>query len=120
MNDKSIGQMIEDKGMTAPRITPGDVERNIRSEFYFTAGEGVLGQSAMGTKPAGNADSLNRLTFCVLVLANGFTVTGESACVSRENFDAEIGKKVARQNAITKIWPLMGYELTQRLTGGEA
>ena len=115
MNDKSIEQEIQDKGLTAPRITPGDVERNIRSEFYFTAGEGVLGQSQMGTKPAGNADSLNRLTFCVLVLANGFTVTGESACVTKENFDAEIGKKVARQNAITKIWPLMGYELTQRL-----
>ncbi|UZS74340.1 Gp49 family protein [Pseudomonas syringae] len=115
MNDKAIEQEIQDKGLTAPRITPGDVERNIRSEFYFTAGEGVLGQSAMGTKPAGNADSLNRLTFCVLVLANGFTVTGESACVSATNFDAEIGKKVARQNAIAKIWPLMGYELTERL-----
>ncbi|MGV8917825.1 MAG: Gp49 family protein [Pseudomonas sp.] len=117
MNDKAFEQEILDKGLTAPRITPGDVERNIRSEFYFTAGEGVLGQSQMGTKPAGNADSLNRLTFCVLVLGNGFTVTGESACVSATNFDAEIGKKVARQNAITKIWPLMGYELTQRLSG---
>jgi hypothetical protein len=115
MNDQSVEQDIQAKGLNAPRITPGDVERNIRSEFYFTAGDGVLGQSQMGTKPAGNADSLNRLTFCVLVLANGFTVTGESACVSPANFNAEIGKKVARQNAITKIWPLMGYELTERL-----
>ena len=111
-----VEKEIQDKGLTAPRVTPGDVERNIRSEFYFTAGEGVLGQSQMGTKPAGNADSLNRLTFCVLVLANGFTVTGESACVSPENFDADIGKKVARQDAITKVWPLMGYELHSKLS----
>jgi hypothetical protein len=115
MNDQAIEQEIQAKGLTAPRVTPGDVERNIRSEFYFTAGEGVLGQSEMGTKPAGNADSLNRLTFCVLVLANGFTVTGESACVSPDNFNAEIGRKVARTNAVAKIWPLMGYELSQRL-----
>jgi len=115
MSDQAIEQEIQDKGLTAPRVTPGDIERSIRSEFYFTAGEGVLGESQMGTKPAGNADSLNRLTFCVLVLANGFTVTGESACVSRENFDAAIGKKVARTNALAKIWPLMGYALMERL-----
>ncbi|MCY1362259.1 hypothetical protein D3C81_1894390 [compost metagenome] len=55
------------------------------------------------------------LTFCVLVLRNGFTVTGESACASPENFDAEIGRKIARQNAVAKIWPLMGYELRSKL-----
>lgn len=79
MSDQAIEQEIQEKGLTAPRVTPGDIERSIRSEFYFTAGEGVLGESQMGTKPAGNADSLNRLTFCVLVLANGFTVTDSSA-----------------------------------------
>jgi len=51
----------------------------------------------------------------VLVLKNGFTVTGESACASPENFDAEIGRKVARANAVQKIWPLMGYELKSKL-----
>lgn len=56
------------------------------------------------------------LTFCVLVLANGFTVNGESACASPENFDAEIGRKIARANAVTKIWPLMGYALKERLS----
>ena len=61
--------------------------------------------------------ALGLLTFCVLVLRNGFTVTGESACASPENFDAEIGRKVARQNAINKVWPLMGYELRSKLAG---
>ncbi|MBN0315192.1 hypothetical protein JTM73_33600, partial [Pseudomonas aeruginosa] len=66
---------------------------------------------------AGVHGSLGLLTFCVLVLRNGFTVTGESACASPENFDAEIGRKIARQNAVTKIWPLMGYELRSKLAG---
>jgi hypothetical protein len=55
------------------------------------------------------------LTICVLVLQNGFTVTGESACADARNFDPEIGKRVAKQNAVNKIWPLMGYELRTRL-----
>lgn len=58
---------------------------------------------------------LKLLTFCVLVLRNGFTVTGESACTSPENFDAELGQKIARKNAVQKIWPLMGYELRSKL-----
>ena len=62
--------------------------------------------------------ALGLLTFCVLVLNNGFTVTGESACASPENFDAEVGRKIARQNAIQKIWPLMGYELRSRIANG--
>ncbi|MBG0839008.1 hypothetical protein H3223_02645 [Pseudomonas toyotomiensis] len=116
-SDQSIEQEIQAKGLTAPRITPGDIEANIGTEFYFTAGDGVLGASQMGTKPAGRSDSLNRLTFCVLVMKNGFTVTGESACASAANFDAELGKKIARTNAIAKVWPLMGYALKERLSG---
>ena len=60
--------------------------------------------------------SLHLLTFCVLVLKNGFTVTGESACASPENFNAEIGRKIARQNAVDKVWPLMGYALKSELS----
>lgn len=96
-------------------MTPADIEANIASEFYFRATDGVLGASEMGTVPAGIAKSLDLLTFCVLVLRNGFTVTGESACASPENFDAEMGRKIARANAVNKIWPLMGYELRTRL-----
>jgi hypothetical protein len=59
--------------------------------------------------------SLDLLTFCTIVLKNGFTVTGESACASPENFNAELGQKIARQNAIDKIWPMMGYALKQQL-----
>lgn len=116
MNDKNIEQEIQDKGLTAPRVTPADVEANIASEHYFTAEEGVQGELAKREPDLGvTCSNLALLTFCVLTLRNGFTVTGESACVSPENFDAEIGRKIARQNAIEKIWPLMGYELRSRL-----
>ena len=106
---------ISEKANKAPRVTPADIEANIASEFFFTAAEGVLGASEMGTRPAGRAASLYQLTFCVLVLRNGFTVTGESVCASPENFDAEIGRKIARANAVNKIWPLMGYQLKSLL-----
>ncbi len=112
MNDQAIEQEIQAKGKTAPRVTPADIEANIASEFYFTAG-----QAAFHTVPAAVdiPQSLKLLTFCVLVLRNGFTVTGESACASPENFDAEIGRNIARQNAVQKIWPLMGYQLRDEL-----
>lgn len=124
MSDAAIEQEIQDKGLTAPRITPADIEANIASEHYFTAADGYCGATATCVEfqslPEDERiiippDSLELLTFCVLVLNNGFTVTGESACASPENFDAEIGRKIARQNAIAKVWPLMGYELKQRL-----
>lgn len=123
MNDQTIEQEIQDKGLTAPRITPAELKANIVSEHYFTAFDGVVGayrnggdvHPVGGTTSARTGASLDLLTFCVLVLRNGFTVTGESACASAENFDAEIGRKIARANAEQKIWPLMGYELKERL-----
>ena len=112
MNDQAIEQEIQAKGLTAPRVTPDDIEANIISEHYFTASQGVIG--AGGEVKFGSP--LLLLTFCVLVLRNGFTVTGESACASPENFDAEIGRKISRQNAAQKIWSLMGYALKDKLS----
>lgn len=111
-DDGAIEQEIQAKGKTAPRVTPADLQANIVSEHYFTAADGVDGGIVVGYKYPG---PLDLLTFCVLVLGNGFTVTGESACASPENFDADIGRKIARENAVQKIWPLMGYELKCRL-----
>ena len=109
MND--IEKDIQAAGAdVAPRITPADIDENIKHQYFFTAADGVtLGNQFV-------AYELHLLTFCVLVLRNGFTVTGESACASPENFNAEIGRKVARANAVAKIWPLMGYELKSKLS----
>lgn len=108
-DDQSIEREILAKGKTAPRVTPKDIEDNIVGELFFTAGQAARGLNLPHT------DSADLLTFCVLSLRNGFTVTGESACASPENFDAEIGRKIARENAKQKIWPLMGYELRSKL-----
>lgn len=55
------------------------------------------------------------LTICILLLANGFSVRGESACADPAAFDEELGRKYARRDAVQKIWPLEGYLLRQRL-----
>lgn len=121
--DAQIEAEIQGKGLTAPRVTPADIEANIVDEVYFSALDGYA-----GTQPGTswdyrfgriNSQPLGLLTFCVLVLRNGFTVTGESACASPENFDAEVGRKIARANAINKVWPLMGYELRSKLASSQ-
>lgn len=123
-SDAGVERLIQAKGKTAPRVTPADIEANIADERYFTAWEGAQlaywgDSNPENPKPEAGAPAkdgpLSLLTFCVLVLKNGFTVTGESACASPENFDAEIGRQIARQNAVQKIWPLMGYELRTKL-----
>lgn len=115
--DHDIEQALRDAGKTAPRITPQHIESVIASEHYFTAKDGVTGKSINRHSDdwADQPESLALLTFCVLVLRNGFTVTGESACASPENFIEKIGREVARKNAIDKIWMLEGYALKERL-----
>ncbi|QKM47734.1 hypothetical protein B7760_01758 [Burkholderia glumae] len=122
MNDNDIEREIIEKGKTAPRVTPDGIEAAIIGEIYFTAADGYRASPCYDPNgdpgvPLPAPAALELLTFCVLVLRNGFTVTGESACASPENFDAEIGRKIARQNAVAKIWPLEGYLLKQRLHG---
>ena len=113
-NDQAIEAQIQAKGKTAPRVTPTDIEANIRSEHYFTAEDGA-DHSSMAEFGKGSGKGLELLTFCVLTLRNGFTVTGESACASPENFDPQIGRNIARQNAVSKVWPLLGFVLKERL-----
>lgn len=117
--DQNIEQEIRAKGLTGPRITRADIEANIVGEHYFTAAQGVEAVEGAGSfhpnKATPDWDALSRLTFCVLVLKSGFIVTGESICANPEDFDAELGRMVARRNAIAKVWPLMGYALKERL-----
>ena len=122
MNDHDIEQEIQEKGLTAPRVTPADIEANIVSEHYFTAADAYRSNPCYDPnghphEPLPAPAPLELLTFCVLVLRNGFTVTGESACASPENFDAELGRKIARQNAVSKVWPLLGFLLKEKLHG---
>lgn len=119
MSDKDIEIEIQAKGKTAPRVTIQHIESAIRSEVYFTGADAIQAQGTHIKSEYVEGERilapLDLLTICILVLRNGFTVTGESACASPENFDAEIGRKIARENAVHKIWVLEGYRLKQVL-----
>jgi hypothetical protein len=118
MTDETIEQEIQAKGLTAPRVTPADIEAEIRFVHYFIASDAIQHELSVDEFPGSSGwvlGSTQLLTFCVIELRNGFTVTGESACASPENFDAELGRKIARQNAVQKIWPLLGFRLRDQL-----
>ena len=103
----------EDKEVAAisthPRVTLDDIKNAIASEYYTTADKAFIGCPVPINGP------LNTLTLCVLVLKNGFTIVGKSAPASPENFDAEMGQKIAKDDAVRQVWPLMGFALKDRL-----
>lgn len=99
VTDETIEAEIQRKKLEAPRVKPADLEDAIVDDTYHVF-------------PG------SQLTVCVLTLRNGFNVTGESACASPANFDAEIGQRVARENAKQKLWPLLGYALKDSLATG--
>jgi hypothetical protein len=91
----------------APRVSLADIESKIACKYTFTADRAIAG---MPDHPA-----LKLLSLCVLVMDNGFVVIGHSAPASPENFNAELGAKLAYENAIRQLWPLMGFALRERL-----
>lgn len=99
-DEQQIENEIQRKGLNAPRLTPAQIDEAIQSEQYHVF---------PGTT----------LTVCALTLRNGYIVTGESAAASPENFDKEIGRKIARENARNKIWALEGYLLREKLSNAE-
>lgn len=96
-DEAAVEAEINDKGLNGPRVTPDMLDAEIAGEQYHLFN---------GT-----------LTVCCLTLWNGFMVTGESACASPENYDETIGRKIARDNARDKLWPLLGFRLRDRLAG---
>ena len=97
MSEEEIEQEIQDKGLTAPRLTPEYIDSVITDTYYHVVPNKTL-------------------TLCVITTKNGFTVSGESACASPENFDARLGRKIAFDMARDKLWVLEGYLLKERLS----
>lgn len=107
-DEPAIERQLQNKGLNAPRLTPEHIDSVIVGEYF------------LGRMPASPSHpAVDCLTVCVLVLKNGFTVTGESACASPENFDAKIGRDIARANARNKVWQLEGYLLREKLHQAE-
>lgn len=100
---------------TGPRVKSSDIDRVIRRVDYINAKEAVKSQPIPSWENENELDSLGLLTMCVITLENGSTVTGLSACVSPENFDAAVGREIAYNKAREQIWQLEGYLLKQRL-----
>lgn len=92
----TIEQTIQEKGLTAPRVTPDRIQETIQlTEYHVFPG--------------------SLTTVCQITLTNGYTVIGTSACASPANFDAEIGQEIAERKAREQIWGLEGYLLKQKL-----
>ena len=94
--DTDIEKEIVEKGLTAPRVTVDSINAKIDSETYIRT-------------PA------DGLTVCKITLKNGFSFIGHSACASPENYDRELGDKIARDNAYRQIWSHEGYLLKEVL-----
>lgn len=116
------------------RVTLADVEGSIAAEHFFTIADGVNGadiqtlrqrdpHSTIHIRPLKedeglqdtNQERLGLNTFCSLILKNGFIVVSRSACADPANYDKEIGERIAREDAVRKIWPLMGYALMNEM-----
>ena len=103
MNDQQIEKEIQAKGLTAPRVTPADIESAIEHTniVEFKAPSGQI------------------LRWAVLTCRNGYAVTGRpSASVSPENDNAELGERIAIDNAKNELWPLLGFQLKTKLANG--
>ena len=97
MTEQQLELELQAKGATAPRLNPELIDSVIVSEQYHVFPNTTL-------------------TVCALTLRNGFIVVGESAAASTANFNADIGRRIARDNARNKIWQLEGYLLRERLS----
>jgi hypothetical protein len=125
---RDIGAPEQAEEQYPSRVTLEDIEANIVEEWYFTAWDGAQlaywgSSDPANPKPVeGQPDRdgpLGRIIFCVLVLKEGLTVTGDSTCVGAEDFDAEMGRKLAREAAIGAAWSLMTHALTEGLDRGQ-
>lgn len=101
-NEAEIEKMVEEKGLTAPRVSAADIDATVDDSTV----EYVTHETAGGTI----------LRWCVITLPNGYCIFGNpSAAVSRENDNEEIGQKVALDNARSSLWGLMGYALKEKI-----
>jgi N4 Gp49/Sf6 Gp66 family protein len=98
----------------APRVSLADIEVAILQRWDTTGSKAVFAADAAYIGPE-NHESLRLLSVCILVLRNGWTVIGKSAPASADNFNAALGRKLAYEDCIRQIWPLMGFALKERL-----
>lgn len=97
----------------APRVSLADIENAILERHDLVAGDIVASRDDEPGRPV--LGSLGVLSICLVVFRNGFVVIGKSAPASAENYDREVGRKFAYEDAIRQAWPLFGFALRDRL-----
>jgi hypothetical protein len=101
----------------APRVSIKNINDEIAAVHYSNGH--TLAQHAVQTdwhdKSQHAGDVLSAFTIALVVLRNGYMVIGTSAPASPENFDAAFGRKLALDDAMRKLWPILGYQLKQKL-----
>ena len=109
------------------KVTPQQIEDLIVSEHFYTAFHGRQGAIEAGEyhgrekAQPDDADlqPLQKITHCTLILKGGYAVHGVNmGPVIHSNFDAQMGRDMARADAVNKIWPLLGYQL-HLMQGGD-
>jgi|SRR5882672_4061225 len=112
-NAKRTEQIATSHNPTAPRVSLDQVLQSIKEESYFLVGDALFRTGAI--KAPYEDHPAAKMTICVAVMHNGFIIIGKTAPASSENFDPEVGKKLAREDCIRQIWPLLGFELRSKL-----
>lgn len=93
-------------------VTKESIEAKIKATYYLNAGAALAMMDKIDEADKAN---LSLVTICIIILENGFKVEGVSACVDPANYNEDIGRKCAYENAFNKIWELEGYMLRQSL-----
>lgn len=106
----------------APRVSLSDIEAAIKHRFDFNLANAINvtnGSDISAFKDFADVvqvlKQLALMSMCVLVMKNGFIVIGKSAPASAENFNPELGRKLAYEDAIRQLWPMMGFALRDTL-----
>lgn len=94
-------------------LTIEKIEESIRKKIIISGYDAASGNVAFLSDE--DIATLENVTICILIMKNGFVVTGESAPIDSADYCFEVGRQVAYQRALDKLYPLIGYELKTKL-----
>jgi hypothetical protein len=115
-NVKRTEQIAKSGPNKGPRVTLDDVLASIAEVHYLNAGDCLFKTGQI--KAPYDKHPATLLTICICVLQNNWIVIGKSAPASSLNFDPKVGAKLAHEDCVRQIWPLLGFNLRQELAEG--
>lgn len=116
MDAKEIDKLAAANAV-APRVSLADIEAAIFGVFYQT-GDHLLDHADIKVEQFSDKalyDNAKLMTLCTIIMKNGFMFVGHSTPASPQNYNFDLGKKLAYDQAFKQIWPMMGFELRSKL-----